>query len=503
MRRDSGDRTYFVTDERLREFSKLTPAQRLEWVEQCSKFIRLARLNWPDKPTVKTDPNSSLYGDDPTRAGIDVSGPSSQILLEALHRKALRTGIGERTRSLLRGFRWTMPAAMYSRVVCGLTTVLAARTLGPADFGLANLALATTLWVQVPLFMGIPAAITHFVPQARSEEKPAWILGGFRLLFACGTITLLIGYGLSPLWSRLQGVATAEFNMGLLWCLGFFLFICATTAFNALENFRARAIAEVVFASLFPLVILWTVLDRRLTAGLYVGGLAIAYGITGLYGLVWNFRTLRPRPASSTGTMSSQLLRYGALASLGAIASALFLAPARVIANQYLSLSDVGILSAYQSGSIQMASFLLGISSQVFFPIASRTGDKEQLFRKITRLMLTTSPLVLSSLIGSLALYFLILGKGYPWRAADSIVFCIAAALSLFQGILGWYLAAFGRRGLVACSLIGLVSGAVNVAGCFLLIPDWKILGAGIANIASAGSAIFLSCLPQIRKYSR
>jgi len=39
--RDS--RTYFVSDERLREFARLTPAQRLQWVEQCSQFVRMAQ----------------------------------------------------------------------------------------------------------------------------------------------------------------------------------------------------------------------------------------------------------------------------------------------------------------------------------------------------------------------------------------------------------------------------------------------------------------------------
>src|SRR5207253_2738993 len=124
-------------------------------------------------------------------------------------------------------------------------------------------------------------------------------------------------------------------------------------------------------------------------------------------------------------------------------------------------------------------------------------------FRKIIRLMLASSPLVFSCLIGSLALYFMILGKGYPWQGPESIVFSVAALLSLFQGILGWYLAAFGGRGLLVGSLVGVLSGIVNIQGCFLLIPAWKILGAGIANIASSGSAIILCCLPQIRKYSR
>ena len=47
--RDS--RTYYVTDERLRAFAQLTHAQRLQWVEQCSQFVRMAQLSKMEKAT--------------------------------------------------------------------------------------------------------------------------------------------------------------------------------------------------------------------------------------------------------------------------------------------------------------------------------------------------------------------------------------------------------------------------------------------------------------------
>jgi hypothetical protein len=39
----SGDRTYHVSDERLRAFLRLTPGQRLHWVEELAAFLRLAK----------------------------------------------------------------------------------------------------------------------------------------------------------------------------------------------------------------------------------------------------------------------------------------------------------------------------------------------------------------------------------------------------------------------------------------------------------------------------
>lgn len=37
-------RTYYVSDERLRAFGQLSYAQRMQWVEQCSQFVRMAQL---------------------------------------------------------------------------------------------------------------------------------------------------------------------------------------------------------------------------------------------------------------------------------------------------------------------------------------------------------------------------------------------------------------------------------------------------------------------------
>ncbi len=40
-----GDRTYYVSDERLRAFKALTPEQRLRWVEELANFLRLAKVS--------------------------------------------------------------------------------------------------------------------------------------------------------------------------------------------------------------------------------------------------------------------------------------------------------------------------------------------------------------------------------------------------------------------------------------------------------------------------
>ena len=40
-----GDRTYYVSDERLRAFRQLTPEQKLRWVEELATFLRMAKVS--------------------------------------------------------------------------------------------------------------------------------------------------------------------------------------------------------------------------------------------------------------------------------------------------------------------------------------------------------------------------------------------------------------------------------------------------------------------------
>lgn len=39
------DRTYFVSDERLKAFQLLTAAERLKWAEELALFLRLAKAS--------------------------------------------------------------------------------------------------------------------------------------------------------------------------------------------------------------------------------------------------------------------------------------------------------------------------------------------------------------------------------------------------------------------------------------------------------------------------
>ena len=124
----------------------------------------------------------------------------------AWHSRLIGTGIGERTRTFLKGLQWTLPAALLCRLFAGLATLITARHLGPPEFGQASLVLATTFWIQVPLFLGLPAALMRFVPIAGPDEREEWVSTGVFLLALSGAVTLGLGAGFAGFWARLQGV---------------------------------------------------------------------------------------------------------------------------------------------------------------------------------------------------------------------------------------------------------------------------------------------------------
>jgi len=56
---DAGDRTYYVSDERLKAFRELTPEQRFKWVEELAHFVRLARACEPNQ--MPSDENKATH----------------------------------------------------------------------------------------------------------------------------------------------------------------------------------------------------------------------------------------------------------------------------------------------------------------------------------------------------------------------------------------------------------------------------------------------------------
>ncbi len=58
---DRGDRTYYVSDDRLRAFRALSTEEKLRWVEELANFLRLVHSGGhkPEAPDKDQNPPTS------------------------------------------------------------------------------------------------------------------------------------------------------------------------------------------------------------------------------------------------------------------------------------------------------------------------------------------------------------------------------------------------------------------------------------------------------------
>lgn len=55
---DRANRTYYVSDERLRAFRALTTEEKLRWVEELAIFLRMAQPAYPLLAAPQSSPSS-------------------------------------------------------------------------------------------------------------------------------------------------------------------------------------------------------------------------------------------------------------------------------------------------------------------------------------------------------------------------------------------------------------------------------------------------------------
>jgi O-antigen/teichoic acid export membrane protein len=409
-----------------------------------------------------------------------------------LKRKLFPEGLGERTATFYKGVQYSLLAAVLTRFICGLTTMITARYIGPKEFGEANLSLAAVLWIQVPLFLGLPLAFVHFISK-NPEEKNEWMAEGLGLLTVLMMVTLGAGFIFRSFWAQLLGISDFHFVLALFWCFCCWPFAVGRTVSNTTERFQARAYMELLYAILFPLIV-YVTLKKGYNSGAYILGLSIPYLVVGVGGLFY----LRPslKGIFNFGSKSKKMFLYALIGSLGSFADALIDSPARLVINKVFNTADVGVMSAYQGGSTQMAVFFLTAAAQVFFPIASRTPDKIVLFKKLNRIIWQLFPVAAMVFLAGLFLYLKILGRNYPIQLISCLIFSIAAALSLITGIFRWFIVSFGWRGICFNAVLGVGIGLINLGGCQWLVSRFHIPGAGLAYLIANVVGISLMYIP-------
>jgi lipopolysaccharide exporter len=393
------------------------------------------------------------------------------------------TASGTLAGQVSRGAAWTVGMRLLDRLVGMTSTLVLARLLLPADFGLVAMATVVIGLLEALTAFGFEAVLISKAAPSREDYDSAWTLNA--LLGASLAVAILLlarpaariyetpavapifaALAILPLLSGLQNIGIVDFQRRLAFDRDF--------AFNAskrLVSFLVTVVLAVAWRNYWALA-----------AGM-IAGRAV--------GLVQSYRMsrYRPRPclASAPGIFHfSKWLLLGNLTRFLRLRAAVFFlghlhGPARVgmfaMANDFASIpSDM---------------LVLPMNRAIFPGYSQVAGDRERLRSGYLRVLGLVALMVVPACLGLalIARFAVPLLLGPHWLATIPIIelLALAGALMALQANSGPLLVAVGRPRLSAA--LGVVQVVVTIALMVVFVPTHAAIGAAMAVlIASAAS---------------
>ncbi len=408
-------------------------------------------------------------------------------------------------RSLIRAASGSFGLIIFNTAATLITSILLARIMGVADFGIYALAVATVTLLGIPAILGFDRLVVRDVAVFLSQGSEGLARGLMRrsqqvtigISLALASVAAVVAWltasgGLSPtLLALLAGLAALPFLAGgrviQAALMGLHHVIIGQSPELFFRPLVFLALVGVVFAT-SPLT-----LDAPVVVSLHGLSLAAAFALSAL---LLRSRTpksvRRARPVYQT---RAWILGALSLAFLSA-ASILNSQTGVVILGAFDSAEGAGLYAVAQRGALLIAFPLMAVNSALA-PTAARlwaVGDVERLQRLVT---VSARALLLVSL--PLALAFVAFGReilsiafGPEFGSADSALSILALAqlANAAAGSVGILLIMTGNQRRAAAGIT--LGAAVNIVLSIVLIPTMGVAGAAIA---AAGGLILSNVL--------
>jgi O-antigen/teichoic acid export membrane protein len=416
----------------------------------------------------------------------------SYRLLGVLYETIFREKMGHETQKFFIGTSYAAIGILSGSLLTFIFTILGARILGPDNFG--NLSLVTTLSVIliVPIAFSGNAAI-KYASGAKDDLVRTKVISTSSILIALFAVTSTgIYVFFSPSLSQLLGVSVSVFRFGVAYAVTFAFFGLTTNCLRILLRMRAyalfSAVQSAIVLAVFLIFISYNMASWESAAySLFISFVAISLILVAYLRDFIKLQFDRP--------WAKKIIKYSLLALPGSIALA-FMGVDRLLINKFMTTADVGVYSAYFFPSLSMAIVLWGIVNVAFFPYASRSDDRQTIFRNVNKAAPYTAVLFVPLIVLLEAIFFFFYGHQYPFSLGLSFLFAIASAFSLLFQCYVYLMSSVGTTGARVSSLSSLLAFFVLISLDVVLIPAIGIPGAAI-------TLIFAFLIPSVFLFSR
>jgi O-antigen/teichoic acid export membrane protein len=383
------------------------------------------------------------------------------------------------SQELLRNFVFAAGSTGIATVLTFGVNILAARGMGPTEFGRWNL---IGSWAEfliiVPLF-GLTTAIPRYLGASADESKPAIIGSGFRIVVIASVISFPVFWFIEQRFHIIKdaSLVNATFVYGII--LAFFYFV--QSIFQGLKQFKRLSILWIISALGFVGVVLF-----YLYAGHNYTYFSLYWGnvVRLLFMVVAGLIFFAPMLLKYDKGMSKELRKFGSYSMLSVVAGFFSLGSIdNIMINRYLGAEAVGLYAAYYVAFSIFTGKILASFLQVLLPMASGHPNPKQLLLSILRLAWKFGIGLFLGLVILIRIIFIFYGENYifDWRIAT--VLGLNITLYAIVMIVGYIITSKGIRG-ARYGLISSVGAATtNIFLDILLIPKFGLLGSVFASL--------------------
>jgi O-antigen/teichoic acid export membrane protein len=383
------------------------------------------------------------------------------------------------TQQFFTGTSYVAIGTLFGSLLTFVFNALAARMLGPTNFG--NLTLVTTVSVIISIPMGMCLlGGLKYCAEAEDDSVRSHIISTYGQLTALLTVGFIAIYVIfSAQLSNAFGISTELYLFAIAY--GAIVVFFGLTIYLLRSLFRIRAIAlinalqSVLVLAAFLIFISTNI--RSWQAAMF--SLYIGYGAIATI-LVVNLRQYMK--LQYDWLWSRKILSYAVFALPGGLAGA-FMGIDRLLINKFITTAAVGIYNAYYLSSITVTVALWGIVNVAFFPLASKSRDKLSIFRNINK----AAPYLVAALLPSIVLIefiiFILYGGQYHFSAELGLLFAFAATSCFFYWCYSYLIASEGTGGIKVNTISSIIALIVLVGLDVVLIPVIGISGAGVGLI--------------------
>ncbi|TBR17719.1 hypothetical protein EPO15_16315 [bacterium] len=412
-----------------------------------------------------------------------------------LRRRVAR--LSEQKRRFLEGFSWIAAFFVAARGASVITQFLAARLLGPEEFGRAHLVIAVASVVQVLPMLGFPFALARSMGgHPEDPRRPAYIASALTAFLGWGALSVLGLFASGPALVSTTGVTPALWSLCLTLAAATAVHLTLGGALQGLGRFRQRGTAEAVYALSALGLLAAAMASGRADAPTLVLCLVVGLCLASAYSL-WALRDGLAAPRHLAPLR--ELLPFATLGTVIVVSAALIQAPGRIILFHLDSARAAGVYSAYFTATIQVSLSLGNMVQAVLIPLASRHEGQDEAWDLLERWGLRVAAALPLAFAALSSVAMAVLGRSYPHSWSWTALFSLAATAVLAHSLLAALFAARDLKGLFISIAGSLAAGVANLLLTLSLAPSLGVAGAaiGLAVGHAAGVALYLANAPR------